>query len=118
VLDAQGYLRLTGRLKEIINRAGEKVSPLEVDNRLMEHPAVKQVVTFAMPSRLFGEAVAAAVVLAEGESVTEEGLRDFVAARLSAFKVPIRIVFLDEIPKGSTGKLQRIGLAAKLGLSE
>jgi len=118
VLDAQGYLRLTGRLKEIINRAGEKVSPLEVDNRLMEHPAVKQVVTFAMPSRLFGEAVAAAVVLAEGESVTEEGLRDFVAARLSAFKVPVRIVFLDEIPKGSTGKLQRIGLAAKLGLSE
>jgi len=118
VLDAQGYLRLTGRLKEIINRAGEKISPLEVDNRLMEHPAVKQVVTFAMPSRLFGEDVAAAVVLAEGESVTVEALRDFVAAKLSAFKVPARIVFLDEIPKGSTGKLQRIGLAAKLGLSE
>jgi len=117
VIDPQGYLRLTGRLKEIINRAGEKVSPLEVDNRLMEHPDVQQVVTFAMPSRLFGEDVAAAVVLKEGASVTSETLRDFVAAHLSAFKVPQRIVFLSEIPKGPTGKLQRIGLAHKLGLT-
>jgi acyl-CoA synthetase (AMP-forming)/AMP-acid ligase II len=118
VLDAAGYLRLTGRLKEIINRAGEKVSPLEVDNRLMEHPSVKQVVTFAMPSRLFGEAVAAAVVLQEGATADVEALRDFVAERLSAFKVPQKIVFLDEIPKGSTGKMQRVGLAQKLGVSD
>jgi acyl-CoA synthetase (AMP-forming)/AMP-acid ligase II len=118
LLDAAGYLRLTGRLKEIINRAGEKVSPLEVDNRLMEHPSVKQVVTFAMPSRLFGEAVAAAVVLQEGATADVEGLRNFVAESLSAFKVPEKIVFLDEIPKGSTGKLQRVGLAQKLGLSD
>ena len=117
VLDAEGFLRLTGRLKEIINRAGEKISPLEVDNRLMEHPAVKQVVTFAMPSRLFGEDVAAAVVLHEGASVDVTALRNFVAERLSAFKVPQQIVFLEEIPKGATGKLQRIGLAEKLGLS-
>jgi len=117
VLDTEGFLRLTGRLKEIINRAGEKISPLEVDNRLMEHPAVKQVVTFAMPSRLFGEDVAAAVVLHEGASVDVTALRNFVAERLSAFKVPQQIVFLEEIPKGATGKLQRIGLAEKLGLS-
>jgi acyl-CoA synthetase (AMP-forming)/AMP-acid ligase II len=117
VLDAAGYLRLTGRIKEIINRAGEKISPLEVDNRLMEHPSVKQVATFAMPSKLFGEEVAAAVVLREGETVDAETLRDFVGATLAAFKVPQQIVFLDEIPKGSTGKLQRIGLAEKLGLS-
>jgi acyl-CoA synthetase (AMP-forming)/AMP-acid ligase II len=117
VIDDLGYLRLTGRLKEIINRAGEKISPIEVDNRLMEHPAVKQVATFAMPSRLFGEDVAAAVVLHEGAVADAEGLRDFVAERLSAFKVPQRIVFLEEIPKGSTGKLQRIGLAEKLGVS-
>jgi acyl-CoA synthetase (AMP-forming)/AMP-acid ligase II len=118
VLDAAGYLRLTGRLKEIINRGGEKVSPLEVDNRLMEHPAVQQVVTFAMPSRLFGEAVAAAVVLREGEQTDVETLRNFVADKLAPFKVPQQIVFLKEIPKGSTGKLQRVGLAAKLGLSD
>jgi len=117
VLDTDGYLRLTGRLKEIINRAGEKISPLEVDNRLLEHPAVRQVVTFAMPSRLFGEEVAAAVVLRDGVSVDAEALRDFVAERLAAFKVPREIVFLEEIPKGSTGKPQRIGLAEKLGLA-
>jgi acyl-CoA synthetase (AMP-forming)/AMP-acid ligase II len=117
-LDEAGYLRLTGRLKEIINRGGEKVSPLEVDNRLMEHPAVQQVVTFAMPSRLFGEAVAAAVVLREGVETDVETLRNFVADKLAPFKVPQKIVFLKEIPKGSTGKLQRVGLAAKLGVSD
>lgn len=118
VLDAAGYLRLTGRLKEIINRAGEKISPLEVDNVLMEHPSVQQVVTFAMPSKLFGEDVAAAVVLREGEPGDVEALRDFVASRLAPFKVPQQIVFLKEIPKGATGKLQRIGLAERLGVHD
>jgi acyl-CoA synthetase (AMP-forming)/AMP-acid ligase II len=117
VLDEAGFLRLTGRLKEIINRAGEKISPFEVDNVLMEHPAVQQVVTFAMPSSVFGEEVAAAVVLREGETVEVEALRDFVAGRLAPFKVPQQIVFLKEIPKGATGKLQRIGLAERLGIS-
>jgi acyl-CoA synthetase (AMP-forming)/AMP-acid ligase II len=117
VLDAQGYLRLTGRLKEIINRGGEKVSPLEVDAVLMDHPAVQQVVTFGMPHPKLGEEVAAAVVLREGQKLDEHALRDFAAERLAAFKVPRRVVFLAEIPKGATGKLQRIGLAEKLGLS-
>ena len=116
VLDAEGYLRLTGRLKEIINRGGEKISPLEVDEILMDHPAVQQVVTFAMPHDKLGEEVAAAVVLREGHSATERELRDFVAGRLADFKVPRRIVMLPEIPKGATGKMQRIGLAQKLGL--
>ncbi len=115
-LDAQGYLRLTGRLKELINRGGEKVSPLEVDTVLMDHPAVAQVVTFGMPHASLGEEVAAAVVLRPGESLTEPALREFAAARIAAFKVPRKIVFLEEIPKGATGKLQRIGLAQKLGL--
>jgi len=115
-LDPAGYLRLSGRLKEIINRGGEKVSPLEVDDVLMDHPAVQQVVTFAMPHDKLGEEVAAAVVLRAGASVDEAGLRDFAAGRLAAFKVPRKVVFLDEIPKGATGKLQRIGLAARLGL--
>jgi acyl-CoA synthetase (AMP-forming)/AMP-acid ligase II len=116
-IDADGYLRLTGRLKEIINRGGEKVSPLEVDEVLMDHPAVAQVVTFAMPHSKLGEEVAAAVVLREGAVLEEAGLRAFAGERLAPFKVPRRIVFLGEIPKGATGKLQRIGLAEKLGLS-
>jgi acyl-CoA synthetase (AMP-forming)/AMP-acid ligase II len=117
-MDADGFVRLTGRLKEIINRGGEKISPREVDDVLMDHPAVQQVVTFAMPHDKLGEDVAAAVVLREGTSATERELRDFCATRLADFKVPRRLVFLDEIPKGATGKLQRIGLAEKLGLGQ
>ncbi|MER9508277.1 acyl--CoA ligase [Mesorhizobium sp. M0579] len=116
VLDEDGYLRVTGRLKEIINRGGEKISPLEVDGVLMDHPAVAQVVTFAMPHDKLGEDVAAAVVLREGQSASEADIRAFAATRLADFKVPRKVVILDEIPKGATGKLQRIGLAAKLGL--
>jgi acyl-CoA synthetase (AMP-forming)/AMP-acid ligase II len=116
-LDAAGYLRLTGRLKDLINRGGEKISPLEIDTVLMDHPAVAQVVTFAMPHDKLGEEVAAAVVLTDGAAATEQELRDFAAGRLASFKVPRRIVFLAEIPKGATGKLQRIGLAEKLGLA-
>lgn len=115
-LDDEGYLRLTGRLKEIINRGGEKISPLEVDGILLDHPAIQQVVAFAMPHPKLGEEVAAAVVLREGHSATERDIRDFCAARMADFKVPRRVVILEEIPKGATGKLQRIGLAEKLGL--
>jgi acyl-CoA synthetase (AMP-forming)/AMP-acid ligase II len=115
-MDVDGYLTITGRLKEIINRGGEKISPREVDEVLMDHPAVRQVVTFALPHDKLGEDVGAAVVLREGASATEKQLREFAATRLAPFKVPRRVVFLDEIPKGATGKLQRIGLAEKLGL--
>lgn len=117
VMDVDGYLSITGRLKEIINRGGEKISPREVDEVLMDHAAVQQVVTFAMPHEKLGEEVAAAVVLREGAAATEKELREFAATRLADFKVPRRILFLAEIPKGATGKLQRIGLAAKLGLA-
>jgi len=117
VLDSEGYLTITGRLKELINRGGEKISPREIDDLLSSHPAVAQVVTFALPHEKLGEEVAAAIVLREGQTAGERELRDFVAARVADFKVPRRIVFLAEIPKGATGKLQRIGLAAKLGLT-
>ncbi len=116
-LDEAGYLRLTGRLKELINRGGEKISPIEVDVVLMDHPAVAQCLTFAMPHAMLGEEVAAAIVLNEGATCTEHELRDFAAARLAPFKVPRKVIFLDEIPKGATGKLQRIGLAEKLGIT-
>ncbi|MEO0990252.1 MAG: AMP-binding protein, partial [Pseudomonadota bacterium] len=114
--DEDRYLSLTGRLKEIINRGGEKVSPLEVDAILMDHPAVQQCVTFALPHPKLGEEVAAAVVLHDGEAATDMDIRNFAKERLADFKVPRKVVILDEIPKGATGKLQRIGLAEKLGL--
>jgi oxalate---CoA ligase len=117
VMNGDGYVTLTGRLKEIINRGGEKISPREVDEVLMDHPAVAQVVTFAVPHDKLGEDVAAAVVLREGQSTDSKQLREFVATRLADFKVPRKILLLDEIPKGPTGKLQRIGLAEKLGLA-
>lgn len=117
VIDEGGYLRITGRLKEIINRGGEKVSPREVDEVLMDHPAVAQAVTFALPHEKLGEDVAAAIVLREGGVATEAQIREFAGNRLADFKVPRKVVFLDEIPKGATGKLQRIGLADKLGLT-
>ena len=116
VIDADQYLRLTGRLKEIINRGGEKISPREIDEVLMDHPDVVQAVTFAMPHDKLGEDVAAAIVLQTGANLSEVQLREFASSRLAGFKVPRRVVFLDEIPKGPTGKLQRIGLAEKLGL--
>jgi acyl-CoA synthetase (AMP-forming)/AMP-acid ligase II len=116
VMDDDRYISLTGRLKEIINRGGEKISPREVDEILMDHPSVQQVVVFAMPHDKLGEEVAAAVVLREGAKRDEKELRDFCSQRLAAFKVPRKIVFLDQIPLGATGKLQRIGLAEKLGL--
>ena len=115
-LDGDGYLFLTGRLKEIINRGGEKVSPREVDEVLLQHPGVAQAVAFAVPHERLGEEVAAAVVLNEGASADEKELREHAARHLADFKVPRTIVVLPDIPKGATGKVQRIGLAEKLGL--
>lgn len=116
VLDGEGYISITGRLKEIINRGGEKISPREVDEVLMDHAAVQQVVTFAVPHDKLGEEVAAVVVLREGATAEAAEIRAFAAQRLADFKVPRTVLFRDEIPKGATGKLQRIGLAEKLGL--
>ena len=113
--DADGYLKITGRLKEIINRGGEKISPLEVDNVLMEHPAIQQVVTFAVSDKLLGEEIGAAIVLADGATLNEAELKSYANQHLAKFKIPRHIRFVDEIPKGATGKLQRIGLAEKLG---
>ena len=114
--DEDGYLFLTGRLKEIINRGGEKVSPREVDEVLLKYPAVAQAVAFAVPHERLGEEVAAAVVLTEGASADEKELREHAAKHLADFKTPKRIIILEDIPKGATGKVQRIGLAEKLGL--
>ena len=113
-LDEDNYLFIKGRLKEQINRGGEKVSPREIDEVLLQHSSVKQVVTFAVPHPSLGEDVAVAVVLKLGKTATMQELRQFAADRLADFKVPSLIVFVPAIPKGATGKIQRIGLAEKL----
>ncbi len=112
--DPEGYLFLTGRLKEMINRGGEKITPREVDEVFMDHPAVAQAVTFSLPHHTLGEDLATAVVLKAGVSATPKELREFAMARLAAHKVPSQVLILDQIPKGPTGKLQRIGLGEKL----
>jgi len=112
--DDDGYLFLTGRLKEIINRGGEKIAPREVDEVLSQHSAIAQAITFAVPHPTLGEDVAAAVVLKEHARTTASDIREFAAVRLSDHKVPKQVLIVDEIPKGPTGKLQRIGLAEKL----
>ena len=117
VLDAEGYLTITGRLKEIINRGGEKVSPREVDEVLLDHPDIDDAATFAMPHDKLGEEVAAAIVARDGAEIDVGEVRAFVRERLADFKVPRQVVVVAEIPKGATGKFQRIGLAEKLGLA-
>jgi acyl-CoA synthetase (AMP-forming)/AMP-acid ligase II/acetyltransferase-like isoleucine patch superfamily enzyme/acyl carrier protein len=112
--DNDGYLFLTGRLKEIINRGGEKIAPKEVDEVLTQHPAVAQAIAFAVPHPTLGEDVAAAITLKKHAVVSESELIHFAAARLAEFKVPRQVLIVDEIPKGPTGKPQRIGLADKL----
>ncbi len=113
-IDAEGYVFITGRIKELINRGGEKISPREIDEALLAHPAVAQAVAFAAPHPTLGEDVAAAVVLRSGAAADAEEIRISTFQRLAAFKVPSMVVVVDAIPKGPTGKLQRIGLAEKL----
>ncbi len=114
-IDADGYLSLTGRLKELINRGGEKISPLEIDDVLLRHPAVGEAVAFAVPHATLGEEVHAAVVL-KGDA-TERELRAYCAERLAEYKVPRRFHMLEAIPRGATGKLQRINMAKLLDLT-
>ena len=116
VLDADGYLTLVGRLKEMINRGGEKIAPREVDEALLQHPAVAQAVAFPYPHRTLGEDVAAAVVLRPGAEVTAAVLTGFAGTLLAPYKVPRRLLIVDRIPAGPTGKPQRSRLAAELGL--
>ena len=113
-LDKDGYLFITGRLKEIINRGGEKISPREVDDVILQHPAVAQGVTFGVPHPTLGEEVAAAVVLRPQAQASVNELRQFVGTTLAEFKVPRQIVFVDAIPLGATGKIARSGLSEKL----
>jgi len=116
--DEEGFLQITGRIKEIINKGGEKISPLEIDDAIMKHESVFQGITFPIVHNKLGEEIAAAVVLKDDHQLTEQALKEFLSKILASYKIPQTIVFLKEIPKGKTGKLQRIGLAKKLGLEK
>jgi acyl-CoA synthetase (AMP-forming)/AMP-acid ligase II/acyl carrier protein len=117
-MDEHGFLFLRGRVKEMINRGGEKISPSEVDRILLEHPDVAEVACFAVPHRTLGEEVGAAVVPTRGASITPADLTSWVRERLSDFKAPRVVHILAELPRNRLGKVQRIGLAAKLGLAD
>lgn len=114
--DEEGFLTITGRIKEMINRGGEKISPYEIDNILLEHPAIADAATFSIPHEILGEEVAALVVLYPNKKVTEDEIRFFVEKRVVKFKAPKKIFFAKEIPKDSKGKALRFSLSAKFGL--
>lgn len=113
-IDADGYLFITGRLKEIINRGGDNIQPREIDEALMEIDGIRQAIAFARPHPTLGEDVAAAVVISDESELTETDIRRLAFEKLADFKVPSQVVIIEEIPRGATGKLQRIGLADRL----
>ena len=115
--DDDGYLFLAGRVREIINRGGEKIAPQEIDEVLLQHPAVGEAATFAVPHATLGEDVASAVVLRPDAVAEPKDIRRFVIGRIADFKIPRQVFIVSEIPKGPTGKVQRTGLASRLGLA-
>lgn len=110
-LDADGYLFIVGRIKDVINRGGQKISPLEVEEVLLSHPAVLEAGVFAVPHQKLGENVAAAVVLRPNSQATSDQLRQFARKRLAAYKVPSLIRSVAALPKGASGKVKRNALA-------
>jgi acyl-CoA synthetase (AMP-forming)/AMP-acid ligase II len=115
-IDENGYVHLTARLKELINRAGEKIAPKTIDEVLLRHPAVAEAVAFGFPHPVWGEEVGAAVVLRE--PVTEAGLLKYCREHLAEFECPKKVYIVDSIPKTSTGKIQRGIVAAAITKSQ
>ncbi|TDZ71557.1 putative peroxisomal-coenzyme A synthetase [Colletotrichum trifolii] len=116
--DEDGYIIITGRIKELINKGGEKISPIELDNVLTRHPAVSEAVSFAIPDEMYGQEIAVAIVLKQGQQLRQDELRGWVAEKLAKFKVPKKIYFTETMPKTATGKIQRRIVAEKMLLQE
>ncbi|OJJ41174.1 hypothetical protein ASPWEDRAFT_146499 [Aspergillus wentii DTO 134E9] len=114
-LDANGYVIITGRIKELINKGGEKISPIELDNTLLHHPKVAEAVCFAIPDPgHYGEDIGAAVVLKGNNAVTEDELKAWVGEKLAKFKIPKQVWIVSQIPKTATGKIQRRRVAESM----
>ncbi|EAT87765.1 hypothetical protein HBI56_119120 [Parastagonospora nodorum] len=107
LMDADGYVIITGRIKELINKGGEKISPIELDNVIAQHPAVSEAVSFAIEDEMYGQDVGLAIVLKDGQTLNEGELRAWMSERLSKFKLAKKVFFTDIMPKTATGKIQR-----------
>lgn len=110
-MSTDGYLTITGRLKEQINRGGEKIAPREVEEALLDFPGIREVMAFAIPDPLLGEDLGVAVVASPDAEIDLATVRSFLSGRLAPFKVPKRVVVLESLPKSATGKLQRLAFA-------
>jgi len=112
-MDAEGFVYLTGRLKEMINRGGEKIMPGEIDAALLSHPAIAEAVAFGAPNSLLGQEVHAAIVVKAGQPVpTFEDIKRFLRSKLATFKIPVKIHYATELPRTATGKIQRRHVAS------
>jgi acyl-CoA synthetase (AMP-forming)/AMP-acid ligase II len=105
--DADGYVIITGRIKELINKGGEKISPIELDNVLTQHPAVSEAVSFAIDDEMYGQDIGVAIVLKQGQKIRTSELKAWVKERVAKFKVPKKVFFTESMPKTATGKIQR-----------
>jgi len=113
--DADGYYFITGRLKELIIKGGENIAPREIDEALLKHPAVLEAAAVGVPDPDYGQEILACVVLKPGRQCSEAELREFCLGELGKYKTPKRIQLLDELPKGPSGKVQRLKLASAAG---
>ncbi|KAM0715360.1 hypothetical protein Q7P37_008858 [Cladosporium fusiforme] len=112
--DADGYVIITGRIKELINKGGEKISPIELDNVLAQHPAVSEAVSFAIADELYGQDIGVALVLKEGSKLSADELKEYMRQKVAKFKVPKKVFFTNVMPKTATGKIQRRNVGAAM----
>ncbi|TKA64450.1 hypothetical protein B0A49_07228, partial [Cryomyces minteri] len=106
-MDKDGYVIITGRIKELINKGGEKISPIELDNVMAQHPAVSEAVSFAIDDEMYGQDVGVAVVLKDGQELKADELKSWMTEKVAKFKLPKKIFFTNNMPKTATGKIQR-----------
>ncbi|KAK4965635.1 hypothetical protein LTR66_012109 [Elasticomyces elasticus] len=106
-MDQDGYVFITGRIKELINKGGEKISPIELDNQLAQNPSVSEAVSFAIPDEMYGQDIGVAIVVKDGQKLSADDLRNWLKERVAKFKLPKKVYFTDNMPKTATGKIQR-----------
>src|SRR5690606_15587558 len=106
-IDEEGYIRIIGRKKEMIIRGGYNIYPREIEEIYYKHPSILEVVIVGLPDAVLGEISCAAIKLKPGHSAEEEAMREYIKDKVADYKVPDRIVFLDELPKTSSGKIQK-----------